>query len=300
MIQIKQIHRFTGHSGAIYCLSEAEGESLILSGSSDQFVAGWNLKTLQPDKFAIKLQATIYRILYVPERNLLLIGNANGEIHCIDLESKQEIKNLKVFNSGVFDLKYQDNQFFAASAEGLIAFGNLDTLEIEKLVKVSDSKVRQLDVSPINNLLAAACGDGFVRIFDVQKRVLIQEFLAHNLSANAVKFKKNGKLLTGGRDAYLKQWDTSNNFSLEKSIPAHNYAIYSIALQTNGNLIATASRDKTVKIWDENLNVLYRLDKAGFDGHLNSANTLLWHKPTGYLISASDDRSIIVWEVTAK
>jgi WD40 repeat protein len=65
----------------------------------------------------------------------------------------------------------------------------------------------------------------------------------------------------------------------------------------NKKYIATASRDKTVKIWDaENLKVLARIDKEKNEGHVNSVNTLQWMSDE-VLLTAGDDRSIIAWKV---
>jgi len=81
-------------------------------------------------------------------------------------------------------------------------------------------------------------------------------------------------------------------------IPAHNYAIYSIVFSPNKKYFATASRDKTIKIWNaEILELLVRIDKKNFDGHTHSVNKLLWSDYKNYLISAGDDRAIMVWEI---
>jgi WD40 repeat protein len=66
---------------------------------------------------------------------------------------------------------------------------------------------------------------------------------------------------------------------------------------TSGTLFATASRDKTAKVWDAaDAAFLFRLDKENFSGHLNSVNSVLWLNDDT-LISASDDRSIIIWKI---
>jgi WD40 repeat protein len=114
-----------------------------------------------------------------------------------------------------------------------------------------------------------------------------------------LSFHPAGKyLLSGGRDARLRIWNIENNFELEKEIPAHNYAIYKIMFNSSGSLLATASRDKTAKVWDaSDASFLFRLDKENFKGHLNSVNTLLWLNEDT-LISGSDDRSIVVWKIS--
>ena len=79
------------------------------------------------------------------------------------------------------------------------------------------------------------------------------------------------------------------------SIPAHNYAIYEIGFDPTGKYFATASRDKTVKIWDYNsMGVIERLAGNDGKGHINSVNTLLWMK-NGTLLTAGDDRAIQSW-----
>jgi WD repeat-containing protein 61 len=300
-MQAKVIHRMVGHAGPIYCLAKGLNPNTVLSGSSDRFVAEWNLQTGLPSSFSIKLQSIPYSLLNLEDNQLLLIGNALGEIHWIDTANKQEIKCMKAFSSAVFKLVSDGTCFYACSGEGELAIGTMADLEMHKLIKVCNEKIRYLAIDFDNQTLILSCGDGFTRIVALQTGTFITEFSSHGLSSNCALVLPDGKLLTGGRDAYLNTWvKTDPNFTLFKTIPAHNFAVYDLALSPDGKTIASASRDKTIKLWNTDLAIQLRLDKAKFQGHGYSVNALYWDKQTQLLLSAGDDRTILSWEIASQ
>lgn len=296
-MKITQLFRFTGHSSPIYSLTKSLDKSVLFSSSSDGFIASWNFDEGKPEKLIIKTSSPIYSIELCESKNLLLAGNVNGEIHIVDLKSKTEIKLLKVFSSGIFCVKCSEEFFCATSADGHVAIGFLEDLEITHVIKVGDFKVRQAAFDKQATSLFLACGDGTIAVFDLKNHIFTSRFIAHNLSANCVLSVSDKVLVSGGRDAHIKIWHhTKKSWSVFKSIPAHNFAIYQISYNPTLKIYATVSRDKTVKLWDENFEILARLNKENYEGHLNSVNTILW--ANDYTIaSAGDDRSIIIWKI---
>ena len=299
---VKKIIDLPGHSGAIYTLERGTEPHFFFSGSSDKFFAQWNLKSLQSEKFALQLPAIVYAICYVAEKNMLLAGTSSGSIHIVDLIEKKEIKILQHHTAPIFDIKHSPNNkcFYVASGDGNFSVCSLATLSLQKIKKISNEKIRSIDIDNNQQELALTCGDGTIRIYDLETLEEKRNFQGHKLAANVVKYHPNGKyLLSGGRDAHLNIWDAENDYQLAQSIPGHNYAIYSIVFSPDGKLFATASRDKTFKIWNaETFEFLVRVNKENFDGHMNSVNKLFWSSYKNYLISAGDDRTIMVWEVS--
>jgi WD40 repeat protein len=146
--------------------------------------------------------------------------------------------------------------------------------------------------------LLAACGDGYIRVLELPTLKVVNQFYAHDLSANKViKHPIKDIILSGGRDAHLNIMEWPSCKIMEK-IPAHNFAIYDIVFHPENSLFATASRDKNIKIWDANsLQFLYRIDKEKNEGHINSVNKLLWSKYENTLVSTGDDRSMMGWQI---
>lgn len=293
-------HTFTGHAGPIYSLEHSAGEDGFYSGSGDKLVSLWYFDKDTPAEAIVNVGGIVYSICYIAEKNYLLIGEALGGLHVIDMSKKQEVRFLTHHKSGIFDIKYSNiyQQIYTVSADGLFAVWSMKDFTLLKSVAICDAKVRSIAISPDESELAIACGDGLIRIIDVEKLELKITIAAHQLSANVVKYHPSQPiLLSGGRDALLKYWDR-NSYTLLESIPAHNYAIYSIAFSHDNNLFATASRDKTIKIWNAaSMNFELRIDKEKNDGHSHSVNKVLWARDKNLLISAGDDKTIKLWDI---
>lgn len=292
-----QVVRLNGHGGPVYGLAPGRQSHTIFSCGSDRTVAEWDLHTLKPLHFTIRLDHAAYSLLHLPERQLLFIGNGTGGIHVVHLGEMQELKLLQNHSRPVFGLERVGNQVAAVGADGLLSVTDLSTLACIKVIGLSSAKLRAVAHSAQRNEVAVACGDGRVVLLNASDFSLMGELGPHRSSVNTVAFHPNGQhLLCGEKDAWLTLWNLETGEKVTE-LPAHNYAIYQVAFSPNAKLFATASRDRTVKIWDTaTLTVLKRLDQRRMGGHLNSVNRLLWiddHR----LVTTGDDRSLIVWEV---
>jgi len=79
-----------------------------------------------------------------------------------------------------------------------------------------------------------------------------------------------------------------------KAIDAHQDDIYSIAFSPDGQQLATAGKDRVVRVW----NVASGDRVCEFIGHRDEVNAVVF-LPDGILASASDDGTIRLWDVVS-
>ena len=289
----QKIKEITGHAGAVYC-SSFDGKFLY-TGSADQFVTRWKLNEGIQDSFAIKMSQPVYALAFITP-NQLAVGLGNGSIHIFDLEQKQEIKHFTQHIKGVFSITSNNvkNHFYCGDADGNLSIWNSLTLELLLYLPLDCGKIRKIRIAEKGDLMIVACQDTTIRIFETNGYNEITTIKGHAGGTTIADFHPTNAdiLLSGGKDALLKIWNWKTE-TLIKEIPAHNYVIYDIQF-TEENFI-TASRDKTIKIWNlENFEFIQRLDTIS-KGHKHSVNGLQLIN-NQLFASISDDKKIIIWD----
>jgi WD repeat-containing protein 61 len=286
------------HQAAVYALEQGPTSETFFSAGSDRKVILWNIET-DEHKVVAQIPAMIVSLCYLPKQNYLLVGQTGGGIHVLDLSEKKEIKLLSAHKAYIFDIKYNKdtNQFYVASGDGSISIWNAENFELLHQVKLTEEKIRQLTFSTERNELAAGCGDGNVVLLNLSD-YKIKQTLENESGVNSLLYINfNQHLLVGLKEAHLVEWDLMMYQKVNK-FPAHNWAVYSLMQQQNSPYIISASRDKTIKVWDAaTLKPLQRIQRPTSNGHTHSVNALLPLAESNYVISTGDDRRVKVWQL---
>jgi WD40 repeat protein len=298
-LNIKKLHQLTGHKSSIFFVGDYIDDSRFISGAGDGWVVEWNFEDPEMGKLLAKVETQIFALKYLKGTSTVVVGNMNGGVHWVDLSQPEKTKNIAHHKKGVFAIVHYKDRVLTAGGAGLLSRWDIERKRAVESIHLSNQSLRSLAYSPSRNELAVGSSDHAVYLLDadtlsIRKRIEN----AHDNSVFTVKYSPNGQLLfSGGRDAILKVWDL-DTFECLSEQPAHWYTINDLAFSPNGQWLATASRDKTIKIWDaQTFKLLKVLDTARDGGHVNSVNAIFWSNFNDTLVSCSDDRSIILWEV---
>jgi len=298
-MHVERTSTLKAHSAPLYALAPGRKLGTLFSGGGDRVIAEWDLGNELTNPFGIRTDATIYSLLNIDQQTLL-IGTNKGSIHVIDLASKKEIRHLKLHDQGIFHMRYCSKlkRVYVGCADESISVWEAEQWSLLWHLKLGQGKVRRIALDADQSHVAIACGNGSIQILETADNKTIYSIEAHDDGANSLAFLPNGNLVTGGKDAHLRVWNAKDHFRQLIKIPAHNFAIYDIIVHPQGNWLATASRDKTVKIWDiDLLEKPLRLDRKSHQGHTHSVNALCYLEEEDLLASCSDDRTICLWKV---
>lgn len=285
----------SGHSAAIYsCVVHG---NFIYSASGDKFVARWKIDEGIQDQFAIRFEQAVYAIELIDDQ-YLIAGLSNGDFHVIDLNKREEFKFFQQHTVAIFEIKYNryKKQLYVTDADGNLSVWSKD-FQLDLYLPLNCGKIRKIAIEKEGEFIALACQDGSFRILETNFFNELHTVQAHNLGCTSVLFDPNDPsvLLTGGKDAHLKKWNWRTEECLQ-SIPAHNFAIYDIVAQcVSDAAFVTASRDKNIKVWRNDLTIIERLD-ARQGGHKHSVNRVVSLDDRSFL-SCSDDKKMIIWHV---
>lgn len=280
------------HAQGIFDLCETS-DGQVFTCSADGYVVSWNIENGTQNPFVIRTSVPAYALAC--SENTLFIGLNNGDMHWIDLVSKQEIKFFTQHKHALFSLVFdaKTNRLYSVDAEGFIGVWDQNKQTLELFFQIPCGKIRALALNGSSNILAIGGQDGVVYLFETAYFNQIHHFYAHQDGVTALAFHpQKNELLSGGKDAHIRIWNL-DDYTRIKAFPAHLYAIYKIIFSPDNQLFASCSRDKTIKVWNaSDCTIKQKLDvKSG--GHQHSVNSILWTKRG--LISVSDDRRMILW-----
>jgi WD40 repeat protein/energy-coupling factor transporter ATP-binding protein EcfA2 len=261
----------SGHTKAARAIVTSEKTNSIFSGGSDGKVYQWKEEAglwkgnllrefASPPPSAVGVYYQIYSMDISPDGNLLAIGglyptdrDANYAL-LIDLNKPTaEPKKIAGFVSDIENITFTPDGkgFYARSNSGRsIMYSDLNSA---KEVIASKEKITSIDLSPDGNKLAGVSEDGNLIIWDVKRSYAANSYKilpGRNNDILALAFNPAGtEVIIGDQNGEIRIM-TIGLSTPRRILTGHTSLIEQIKFSHSGKFMATASKDKTVRLWN--------------------------------------------------
>ncbi|KAL9461314.1 hypothetical protein AB3S75_004336 [Citrus x aurantiifolia] len=221
------------------------------------------------------------------------IWSTNGDLKCTLSKHKGPIFSLKWNKKGDYLL--------TGSCDKTAIVWDVKTEEWKQQFEFHSGPT--LDVDWRNNVsFATSSTDNMIYVCKIGENRPIKTFAGHQGEVNCVKWDPTGSLLAScSDDVTAKIWNMKQDKYVH-DLREHSKEIYTIRWSPTGSgtnnpnqqlILASASFDSTVKLWDVELGkLLYSLN-----GHREPVYSLAFSPNGEYLASGSLDKSMHIWSL---
>jgi len=248
----KQLHRISQHMGNVLSVAISPNSQTVASASADTKIMLWNAKTGELQQTLFGHTDQVHAIAWSPDGKTLASGSGGvGKDFSVRLWNPKNGKETK-------KLTGHDDRIYA------IAF------------------------SPDGQKIATGSWDKTIKIWDANSGKVLRTFAGNGFSVDTLAFTADGNTLVSSDYRDLKVWNV--NTGAVNTLSGHKDVVNAIAISNDGQYIASASNDQTVKLW----NIATGEEVANLTGHTNEVRSVAFSN--GYLVSGDTQGNIKVWE----
>ena len=147
-------------------------------------------------------------------------------------------------------MKVIDDKLLMGDSTGKLYQIDFKAHRILSEVQLTNERIRAIECHPGRNDIAVATSDNSIYILDKDLSV-VQRIEGHTNSVFSVRYNPEGtQLLSVGRDANIRIWESDEAYAPITSIVGHMYTINNLEFSPDGKHFVTCSMDKSIKVWD--------------------------------------------------
>ncbi len=293
---VKTLH---GHKNGIIKVAVSSDGKTIASASDDSTIKLWN-RNGELLQSIPSISRGFLDVNFSPDNQIIASAGNDNVIKLWNTEGK-ELRVLKGHTAAVWSVVFSPDgkTIISGSEDGTVKLWDINGTLLNTF-KTGQGIIRAVTFSPDGNIIASGGKNKTIKLWNRQGK-LLNTFSGHFDTVVAIAFSPDGKMIASASlDENIKLWQ--RNGELISTLRGHKTDIRGVAflstpIKSSDNnkqdyMIASASGDNTIKLWNTNGKLITTLQ-----GHKGAVWDVEFTPDRKKLVSGSEDNKLMVWNL---
>ena len=284
------------HTGGVNSIDISSNGNYLISGSKDQTVCVWNLKTNQLEK-TLKFDGnSIKRVCFNKDGSKFLVALYEQfmEINFLNFKRKSSKKN--AHSSFVEACNYSsDDKFILTSSwrDKSLVIWKANNFKKEIELDEKDNWIDNAIYNKNSTLVFSGGHDNMIKLWNLSTGGLVKSFAGHDDWVYDVCLSDDeNTLYSGSFDKLIKVWDVKSGKNTG-TLKGHTEGIVCLDMSKDSKFLASGGADNTIIIWD----LTTKKEVQKLVGHQGTVMDLKFSNDNKTLYSCSIDKTIKIWKL---
>jgi WD40 repeat protein len=277
--------------------SQTGDELQVITTSNDTTVRIWDVETGNQVGNPLEGHGSAAIGLAVSRDGRRIVsGDADGQIFIWDAETKDIIGYLSLHSDRVASICFSpdEQRLVSVSYDGTLKIWNAETGHLVFNIDDHDDRVLTVMYSPNGRMIASGSRDRTVRIRSATTGEQIRS-LVHDDGVTSIVWSPNSVILISA--CYVGKiyfWSAQTGTQLGSPLHAHSLCINALAISPSGELIASASADRTVRLWSTPT----RRPLSRVLHHSRAVYTVAFSSNGQFVATGGKEHTIFLWDIS--
>jgi WD40 repeat protein len=292
----EKLQTFTGHDERISSgggLAFSPNGEQLASASYDDTARLWDVKTGESLHVLKGHRNNVQNAVFSPNNEIIATSSNDNTIVLWKVDSGQPLRLLRGHQNMVFGLRFiTEKRLVSASFDRTLRVWDIDSGVTMRVLQGHETGL--VGITTHEGQIFSASNDGTVRRWDMA--LFHQQVVDLPGEPASTAIAPDGKnVVVGFADGTLRLYSLLDNRLLWEQEEVHTSYVKSLAFNVDGNLLASASFDKTAKLWQVQENKLQ--EQQTFAGHDRAVQAVAFSPNSKTLATASYDGQIGLFAV---
>jgi WD40 repeat protein/tRNA A-37 threonylcarbamoyl transferase component Bud32 len=244
-----------GHTGDVLAVNFTSDGRTIVSGSVDGTVRLWDARAMEQDGALRGHQSFVYGVAFHPDGRRVASASWDGSARIWDADTGRQLARLNHGEAIVASVAFAPSGAVLASRtrDAVYLWDVASGRELHRWpVKFHGYLDTRLAFSRCGGLLATGGTGGAVFLWDVASRKTVAVLRGGPGEIRDVAFSPDGRWLVAAveqNEVTIRVWDVARREQAQ-ALRGHGDGAYAVAFNEQGTLLASGSKDGTVRLWD--------------------------------------------------